>query len=514
MNYSADNSTVLRNRHETTGYAQYFQTEHLKKDVHARSFRGGVVTLGAQAAKLALGLLSTAILARLLRPQDFGLVAMVTSITAFIGLFKDLGLSNATVQRLHITHEQISFLFWINVALSLAATLFVIALAPVIAWFYHEPRLFHVTLLLSLSFVISGLTVQHQALLRRQMQFKSLAVRDVIAMVCSIASGITLAYLGFGYWSLVAMPVAASVASCILLWSICHWRPGPLQRRVGARGLLAFGGNLTVFNLINYFSRNFDNILVGRVLGAAPLGIYSKAYGLLMLPMTQINFPMAAVLLPGLSHLQKEPVQYARLFINAVRAVSLLGIPIVVFCFLFAHDVVHVLLGRRWLAVAPVFQLLAPAALVGTMSLLPAWLCQSLGRPQRQVHYALISGPIYVLGFFIGIKWGIAGVAASYSLTFSCLFSWYVWYASKDSPVRFSEICIVFVSALLPALIAGVIAWLAHSLLIIQEPFPILSLTLGGLIFLLVYLAIAMLIPSSAALIRSCVTSARKTIGV
>src|SRR5205823_6500116 len=273
----------------------------------------------------------------------------------------------------------------------------------------------------------------HQALLRRQMQFKSLAVRDVIAMVCSIASGITLAYLGFGYWSLVAMPVAASVASCILLWSICHWRPGPLQRRVGARGLLAFGGNLTVFNLINYFSRNFDNILVGRVLGAAPLGIYSKAYGLLMMPMTQINFPMAAVLLPGLSHLQKEPVQYARLFINAVRAISLLGIPIVVFCFFFAHDVVHVLLGRKWLAAAPVFQWLGPAALVGTISFVPNWLCQSLGRSQRQVHYALISAPIYVLGFFIGIKCAIPAAAASLSLTLSRLVRWHVRYASTDT---------------------------------------------------------------------------------
>src|SRR5438477_1464649 len=514
MNQSVDSSTVLRNRRERTGYEQYFQTEHLKKDLHARSFRGGVVSLGAQGANFALGLLSTAILARLLRPQDFGLVAMVTSITAFIGLFKDLGLSNATVQRSHITHEQISFLFWINVALGLATTVFVIALAPVIAWFYHEPRLFHVTLILSLSFVISGLAVQHQALLRRQMQFKSLAVRDVIALVCGIASGITFACLGFGYWSLVAVPVAANVASCLLLWSICHWRPGPLQRRVGARGLLAFGGNLTVFNLINYFSRNFDNILVGRVLGAAPLGIYSKAYGLLMLPLAQINFPMAAVLLSGLSRLQKEPAQYARLFINAVRAISLLGTPIVVFCFFFAHDIVRVLLGRKWLAVAPVFQWLGPAALFGAISFVPGWLCQSLGRPQRQLHYALVSAPICVLGFLVGIKWGIAGVAASYSITFSCLFSWYVWYASKDSPVRFSEICIVFVSALLPALIAGVIAWWAHSLLIIQEAFPILPLTLAGLVVLVVYLAIAMLIPSNAALIRSCVTSARKTIGV
>src|SRR5437588_3622586 len=157
MNCSVDSSTVSRNRRETTGYEQYFQTEHLKKDLQARSFRSGVVTLGAQGAKFALGLLSTAILARLLRPQDFGVVAMVTSITAFIGLFKDLGLSGATVQRSHITHEQISFLFWINVALGLATTLVVIARAPVIAWFYHQTRLFHVTLLLSLSSIISWL---------------------------------------------------------------------------------------------------------------------------------------------------------------------------------------------------------------------------------------------------------------------------------------------------------------------------------------------------------------------
>src|SRR5438477_10732880 len=242
MNRSVDSSTVLRDRGEPPAYEQYFRTDHLQKDLHARSFRGGAITLTGQGARFALNLVSTAILARLLRPQDFGLVAMVTSITSFIGLFKDLGLSNATVQRLHITHEEISFLFWINVVLSLATTLLVIALAPVIAWFYHEPRLFHVTLILSLSFIISGLAVQHQALLRRQMQFKSLAVRDVIALVCGIASGITFACLGFGYWSLVAVPVAANVASCILLWSICHWRPGRLQRRVGAGGMLAFGG--------------------------------------------------------------------------------------------------------------------------------------------------------------------------------------------------------------------------------------------------------------------------------
>ena len=498
---------------ESTGYEQYFQTDHLHKDLHARSFRGGAITLTGQGAKLVLNLLSTAILARLLRPQDFGLVAMVTSITAFVSLFRDLGLSTATVQRLHITHAQTSSLFWINVALSVATTAVVIALAPVIAWFYHEPRLFHVTLILSLSFLISGLTVQHQALLRRQMQFKSLAVRDVVAMLCGVASGIVLACLGFGYWSLVAVPVATNIASCVLLWSICQWRPGPFQRGTGARDMLAFGGNLTASNIINYFSRNFDNILIGRVLGAAPLGIYSKAYGLLMLPIAQINLPMAAVMLPGLSRLQKKPQEYARLFINTVRVISLLTLPVVVFSFFFAQDVVLVLLGKKWLSVAPIFQCLGPAAVFSAVSFVPGWLCVSLGRTRRQLHYALVSAPVCVLGFFVGIKWGIAGVAASYSLTLTSVFSWYVWYASKDSPVTFSQIYAVFGSALFPAIIVGVGTWLARALMLHKLP-PILCLTSGGLLFLLFYLAIAMLIPSNAVVIRSGIASVRKTVGV
>src|SRR5207244_4833313 len=157
--------------------------------------------------------------------------------------------------------------------------------------------------------------------------------------------------------------------------------------------MIKVGDNLTDINLLNYFSRNFDNILIARVLGAAPLGIYSKAYGLLMLPIAQINFPMAAVMLPGLSRLQKEPVEYARLFINAVRAISLLTLPIVVFCFFFAHDAVHVVLGRRWLPVAPIFQWLEPAALVGALSFVPGWLCQSLGRPQRPLRYPCVQAP-------------------------------------------------------------------------------------------------------------------------
>lgn len=484
----------------------YFQSEHLLKDLKGRSLRGGVVTLGGQAARFLLGLVSTAALARLLRPQDFGLLAMVTSITAFVQLFKDLGLSNATVQRSQVTHAQVSFLFWVNVALSLAVTLVVLALAPAIAWFYHEPRLFWITVALALNFIFSGVTVQHLALLRRQMQFKALAIRDVIAMACGIAVGITFAWLGFGYWALVAVPITTNLVASALIWAICDWRPSAFRRRVGARAMLAFGGNLTAFNVFNYFTLNFDNILIGRVLGSGALGIYTKSYGLLMLPIAQINMPMASVMLPGLSRLQNDPSEYAKLFVSAVRAIGLVTIPIVIFSFFLSQDIVLVLLGRKWLSVAPVFRLLAPAALFGAISFAPGWLCQSLGRSRRQLHYALISMPICVGGFLVGIKWGIAGIAVSYSITSSFCFWGYMWYSCKDSPVTFSEMGASFVAALLPSLVAGTVVWTLRWSLIYSVQ-PIVALILLGLVFSSIYLAAAMVTQKNRTIILSGVNS-------
>jgi O-antigen/teichoic acid export membrane protein len=500
---SSPHSDLVRKRNE-----RFLETEHLRTDLQGRSFRGGAVTLGCQAAKFLLGLGSTAALARLLRPQDFGLLAMVTSITAFVHLFKDLGLSSATVQRAQITQEQVSFLFWVNVALSLLATLVVLSLGPVIAWFYHEPRLLWITTLLALNFVFSGLIVQHQALLRRQMQFKALAVRDVIATTCGIATGITLAWFGFGYWSLVAVVITTNVTGSILIWIICDWRPSRFQRRVGARSMLAFGGNLTAFNALNYLTVNFDNILIGRVLGASPLGIYTKSYGLLMLPISQINMPMASVMLPGLSRLQADPSEYARLFINAVRAIALVTVPIVVFSFFLSRDIVLVLLGRKWLTVAPMFQLMAPAALFGAISFVPGWLCQSLGRSDRQLHYALISTPVFIGGFLVGIKWGIAGVAVSYSITFGICFWAYVWYSSKESPVRFREIAATFVSTFLPSLLGGAVVWALRRSLAADLQ-PVVALILLGLIFLSIYIAGVAITPKNRALMSSGIASAK-----
>jgi PST family polysaccharide transporter len=479
--------------------SEYFETGHLLENLQGRTFRGGFLVLISQAVKTVLQVLSAAVLGRLLLPRDFGLLAMVTSITAFIGMFKDLGLSNATVQRPKITHGQVSGLFWINCALSLGVALVVAALAPFIAWFYHEPKLLGITLVLSGNFIFSGLTVQHQALLRRQMQFKITAVVDMVSMASGVATAIVMAGLHFGYWSLVGAQFATSITNCALVWTNCKWRPGVFQRRVGLRPMLSFGGHITGFTVLNYFTRNFDNILIGRVLGSAPLGIYSRAYALLMLP-GQVNMPLATVLLPGLSRLQNNPPEYRKLFLRAVGAISLVTVPVVTFAFFFAYEIILVLLGPRWMAVARIFQLLAPAAAVGAMVFAPNWLSQSLGRPEQQFRYALISAPVCIAGFLVGIRWGVEGVATSFSVTFVGLLWAYVWYTTRNSPIRFTSVVVSFLSAFFPACFAGMITWALRRMML-SDASVLTALLVCGPVFTVLCFSIAMLSKNSRSLI-------------
>jgi len=214
-------------------YTEFFETEHLKLDLKGRSVRGGAATLAGQGGRFLIQMVSTVVLARLLTPADFGLIAMVTAVTGFAEFFKDLGLSMATVQKAEVTHEQVSVLFWVNVAMSVLIALITAALGPVIAWFYGDPRLATVTVALSLAFVFGGLTVQHQALLRRQMRFTALAIIPVIAMAAAVMAAIIAGSLGAGYWALVIMELTRAATSAAAVWLVCRWWPGLPTRGAG-----------------------------------------------------------------------------------------------------------------------------------------------------------------------------------------------------------------------------------------------------------------------------------------
>src|SRR5438876_3175653 len=220
---------------------RHLSTDHLLADLKGRTISGAFITTAAQGAQFVLGLGSIMVLARLLTPKDFGLFAMVTTVMGYLRVFKDAGLSTATVQREGITHAQVSNLFWINVAVSGAITLILAAGAPVIAWFYREPRLVPITLVLSSTFFLGGLTVQHNALLNRQMRFKAIAFIQVGSLLIGLAVGIAMALLGYNYWALVFSNLITVAATVPLTWFAIPWRPEPPSRQSGIRSLIGFG---------------------------------------------------------------------------------------------------------------------------------------------------------------------------------------------------------------------------------------------------------------------------------
>ena len=238
------------------------------EDLKAKVIRGGFSRLCAQGAIFTLRVVSLMVLARLLSPNDFGLVSMVTAFTGVLTLFRDFGLSSATVQRASVTEEQISTLFWINILLGAILSLVTLAMAPAIAAFYHEPRLFGVTAVLAASFLFNAAGTQHSAILQRRMRFTIIALINVIALTVGTAIAILGAEAGYGYWALVTMTVIPPIIATGGFWLSTGWVPGAPRRRAGIRSMIHFGGTVTLTGLLVYLGYNAEKVMIGRFWGA------------------------------------------------------------------------------------------------------------------------------------------------------------------------------------------------------------------------------------------------------
>jgi PST family polysaccharide transporter len=414
---SGDSAGRLLRAKEEDRNQKHFKTDHLLKNLRGRTISSVAVTMSAQAAKFALSLASTVILARLLSPRDFGLVAMVTTVTSFLFVFKDAGLSIATVQREKITHAQVSNLFWINIGISFLSGLIVAASAPLIAAFYHDGRLVRITLFLSTTFLLSGSTIQHQALLKRQMRFKAIALIEVSSMTVGVLVGVVMALLGYRYWSLVGSALSMEATGLLLTWSVSQWRPRLPSRRSGIRPLLGFGAHLTLSSLIFYLARGMDNILIGRFYGPVSVGLYSRASALLMRPIEQFLGPVNAVFVPALSRLQSQPERYRSTFLRLYESIALTGFFFTGLFLALSHPLTLVLLGHKWESAAAIFGGFTIAALSVPLAAASTWLFTSQGRGRDMLTAGSINAFVTVLSFIVGLPFGPMGVAIAFSIS-------------------------------------------------------------------------------------------------
>lgn len=394
----------------------------------------------SQGAKFLLVLGSMAVLARLLTPEDFGLIAIATVVIGFTWVFKDMGLSMATVQRADLRHAQASALFWLNVLASLVITVATLAAAPLLAWFYKDPRLTAVTAALAGTILIGGFGIQHQALLRRQMRFGALASSEIASILAGAAAGVLAALGGLGYWSLVVMNVVREIVYAAAGWVLCGWRPGPLARGAGVRPLVSFGAHLTGFNVVNYISRNVQKLLIGWYWGTAPLGLYNNADRILLLPMQQINVPLTGVALPALSRIHEQVDRFRAYYRRGVMLTVTAGMPIVAFLFVSADDAILTFLGPQWLDAVAIFRALGPAAFIGTFNVATGWVYVSLGATRRQFQWGLFAGAVTILGYAIGLPWGPMGVAIAFSAAVVLLRLPSILYCFRATPLRLSDL--------------------------------------------------------------------------
>ena len=417
----------------TSAHLNLLSTQHLHADLKGRSLRGGVLTGTSQGAQFLLQSISTVVLARLLNPTDFGLVAMVVAVTGIGQAFADLGLSEATVQRPEITQDQVSALFWINVGIGLALMLVTVGLAPVFAWFYGEPRLKKIAFVVSFTFLIGGLRVQHTALLKRQMRFVSLAIRDVASWLLGVPVAIIMAWRGAGYWAIVALPMTINFVQMALSWLMVRWIPGPPRRGTEIRSLVTFGGKVAGSYLMNCLTRSADAVLIGWYWGAGPLGLYSRAYNLLMLPISQLVPTAAYVVVPAFSRVQDNPERFARYFLRSANLMVWIIAPVFSFLFVAAHPVIVLILGKKWQEAAPVFQILVIGALGRLLLNLTIWQFVSRGQSGRLLRLFFSISPVIVGSFAIGLPFGIKGVALSGSLGLVGMLFWVLKYSFRGT---------------------------------------------------------------------------------
>jgi O-antigen/teichoic acid export membrane protein len=434
-------------------FSKFADTGAVRQNLKRKSVRGVLFMVSAGGIDFVIRLGSTFLLARLLSPSDFGLVAMVTSVTAIAEQISEFGLSTATIQCRELSHPQVTNLFWINFGAGCLLSLLICGLAPGIASFYRNPGLVPMTLAISTTFIWGGLTVQHQALLSRQMKQAHMAIVRLSASFLSLVVAIVLAIDHFGVWALAWREVARAFFVAAGMWLFCRWIPGLPRRNADIRDLLRYGSHLTLNQLAVACLSQLDRFIMGRFFGASPLGMYRQAQQLIMAPIEHINSPIYSVASPSLSILQVDAARYRRYYQRIVLVIGLATMPIGLFVAIFAEEITHFLLGPQWIAAAVFLRIFGLVAFLKPALDTVVVVMLTYGLSKRMLVLSVTYYSLAAAFMFAGIFWGAVGIAFSNVVTIVLLMFPRLYFSLRRTPITVGA----FLSAISTPAIASVI---------------------------------------------------------
>lgn len=419
--------------------------------------RGAGMTVFSGGVGLAIQVIATVVLARLLTPRDFGLVAMVTTFSLLLSNFGINGITEAVVQREQVNEGLVSNLFWINVAGGAFLTVGFAWAGSALAKFYGEPLVAPITAWISLSIITTSLSVVHLALLKRAMRFSAVAKNDMVARAASVAVSIGFGWAGWGYWALVigtcALPLSATIGACLL----CRWAPGYPRRAQGTGAMLKFAMYTYGRFSVNYFARNTDNLLVGWRFGAPALGFYKKAYDLFSLSAAQLVATTSVVAVSALSRVRDDDAQFRRYLLGAIAVMAFIGMGIAGDLTLTGKDVIRVLLGPGWEPAGQIFTYFAPGIGIMLVYGTHGWIHLSIGRADRWFRWGIVEWTVTIALFLVALPWGPRGIAMAWCVSFWILTIPAMWYAGSPIGLGAASVVAVVWRYIVASVLAGLV---------------------------------------------------------
>ena len=468
----------------------YFEENKPYAGLGRASLRSGVTFVVVRGINIFVQLASTIILARLLGPHDFGLVAMVVALIGFAPALIDLGTSDAASQKKRISRVEISTLFWLNVAMGVLLTLLMVSGSPFIARFFGEPSLTGISIVLSTQFVMTALSTQHYALMRRAMEFRRLATIDISSNLLGSLVSVGMAFTGWGYWALVAKPIVVSSCTAIGAWTSCRWVPGRPRVTTEVKGLVRFGMGVTGFTLTDYLAGSADRIAIGYFQGAGQLGYFQNASVIYTNALTIVAEPLHNIAVAALSKLREDVESFKRAWAKALSTLSFFSAPAFALLAVTGQDLVVILLGQKWAPAGFLVTIFGVRGIAQILERTHGWAHVAAGRSDRWMRWGIFSAVCQLAAVAAGLPFGVVGICTSYTIAIFVLFVPSLVYSGRPIGIGVSDVLQAVGPQTISALVATAVAFVVQNAWL-GEFAPLVRVVLVAPVCLGTYLVLA-----------------------
>jgi PST family polysaccharide transporter len=452
---------------------RYFGENKAYPGLGRASVRSGITLIVGRGVNALMQFASTILLARLLSPHEFGLVAMVTVLLLFAPVFVDLGTTDAAMQKASITRAEVSALFWLNVTIGCTLTVLFAAGSGFVGAFYGQPELAGIALVSSFTFVLFSVSIQHYALMRRAMEFTRITIIDLSSNAISSGVAVLLAFSGAGYWALVAKQLLLLGLYAVGAWMSCRWMPGRPRLSSEVKRLVGFGLGVTGFAMTDTLSRSADRIAVGYVNGAASLGYFQNAYvlydNLLNVVAGQLIHNLGV---SSFSKLRDNVPHLRRSWFAAMSSITFFCAPAFAVLAVTGQDLTVILLGQKWAPAGPLLCVFAMRGIASSAERNMGWLHVVLGRSDRWMRWGVFSAACHLVALAAGLPFGAMGVAIAYTVTMFCLFVPALVYAGRPIGIGVSDVLAATGRQMTAAMISVAVGFAMQRLFLLESSEP------------------------------------------